>query len=121
MCGLFFSLALVEARSCKDLKQQLEEKGVAAVDGFYKVQPSPHNISLDVFCDMTRDGGGWTLLMSSHTNSWTKEKILLHRHTKPSLYRDYSILKFGDFFMDSYRVVNTFQYRLEAHEHGELY
>lgn len=69
---------------------------------------------------MSRDGGGWTLLVASHTNSWTTANVLLRNAKSPNLYQDYSILKYGDKIKDNLNVEGlSFEYRLEAQSRGE--
>ena len=65
---------------------------------------------------MSRDGGGWTLLVTSHSNSWTSDNVRDRNADNPSLISDYSILKYAD---DMKKVnVATFEYRLEAQRPG---
>jgi len=69
---------------------------------------------------MSRDGGGWTLLVTSHTNTWTAENIRMRNMNTPRIDNDYSILGKADIIKDSIGVQGTsFEYRIEAHEFGE--
>lgn len=69
---------------------------------------------------MNRDGGGWTLLVTSHTNEWTKDNVELKNEDKPSLISDYSILKYADDIKNELNIVGTkFEYRLEAQRPGK--
>ncbi|XP_041435312.1 intelectin-1-like [Xenopus laevis] len=51
-------------RSCKEIKDSNEE----AQDGIYTLTSSD-GISYQTFCDMTTNGGGWTLVASVHENN----------------------------------------------------
>ena len=69
---------------------------------------------------MSRDSGGWTLLVSSHTSSWTAANVLLRNEFSPQLQSDYSILKYANAIKDSLNVQGTdFEYRLEANGAGK--
>ena len=38
-------------------------------DGFYTITPTADGEALDVWCDMTTDGGGWTIVHAQVTSS----------------------------------------------------
>lgn len=68
---------------------------------------------------MSRDGGGWTLLVTSATNTWTKNDVTFKNADKPSLTDDFSILKYADDIKNNQDVHgSTFEYRLEANRPG---
>ncbi|KAJ7351655.1 hypothetical protein OS493_036205 [Desmophyllum pertusum] len=71
------------------------------------------------FCDMSRDGGGWTLLVTSHTNSWASNNVKIRNADSPKLDDDYSILQYADSIKGNINVAGSkFEYRLEAHSRG---
>lgn len=104
------------AMSCRHLQKIAQEKNRYYPDGVYKINPTGSQEIL-AFCDMSSDGGGWTLLVASHTNSWTENNVILRN--SPKLYDDYSILKYADSIKDNINVGGTkFEYRLEAQSRG---
>ena len=91
------------------------------MDGRYTIHPSP-TLALKVYCDMTRNGGGWTLIISSHTNTWTPRNVRIRNKEEPSLDADYSILLYANKIKDTYLIKDvTFQYRIEADKLGLCY
>ncbi|XP_006819954.1 uncharacterized protein LOC102806213, partial [Saccoglossus kowalevskii] len=64
---------------------------------------------------MTRDGGGWTLLMTSVThNGFTVGEFMNKNSGTPSLTDDYSILQYVDDMINDCTVMDKILYRLEA-------
>ena len=64
---------------CRELYDGGEKR-----DGLYTVTPSGASAAIDTFCDMTRNGGGWSLV--ANTRDTTKSKRLtLHHERSPSL------------------------------------
>lgn len=106
------------ARSCRALKLIFESQRKPLYDGVYTIQPA-EGYRTKTYCDFNRDGGGWTLIVTSHTNTWTAENVLLRNENSPDLRKDYSILKFADKIKFSYLSSSpTFEYRLEAEQLG---
>ena len=55
---------------------------------------------LTVFCDMTSDPGAYTLLVTSASNNWNAKDVTFRNLEKPSLGKDYSILRMADQIRD---------------------
>lgn len=112
----FFLLSVV--LSCRHLRQVMEEKNLKYPDGVYKIYPIGSQ-PIMAYCDMSRDGGGWTLLVTSHTNSWTAQNVKLRNANSPKLTEDYSILQYADSIKDNINVDGSkIEYRLEAQSRG---
>lgn len=98
---------------------KMERVGKTPHDGVYDIKPTK-DLTLKAYCDMTRNGGGWTLVVSSHTNNWTPENVKLRNVNSPDLNADYSIFDYGNKLKDSYLIgTDTYEYRLEAGTLGE--
>jgi len=104
--------------SCRQLQKIGVEKNHHYPDGVYKIFPTGSQ-PIMTYCDMSRDGGGWTLLVTSHTNSWTAQNVKLRNADSPNLKEDYSILQYADNIKDNINVAGSkFEYRLEAQSRG---
>ncbi|KXJ14081.1 Hemicentin-1 [Exaiptasia diaphana] len=112
--------ACPKANSCRHLQFISTSNNQIFHDGVYDIYPrGPSNSPIKTYCDMSRDGGGWTLLVSSATNTWTADDVMSRNAGKPSLTDDYSILKYADVIKDNQKVQgSTFEYRLEADRPG---
>ena len=114
-----FAFILAE-RSCKALLANFVRNNKPLINGIYKVKPSA-SAELNVYCDMTNFNGGWTLIVASDTNSWTKDNLLERNSNKPSWNEDYSILKYANLFKENYLIGDSnLEYRLEANHAGKI-
>ena len=94
-------------------------------DGLYWIQNAGINsgTAVQIYADMTRNGGGWTLLVANGANVWTAAEALLSNGTNPptDLYNltaqgnKYSILSWADYIK---RSASGFNYRFEAQTLG---
>ncbi|XP_032217727.2 uncharacterized protein LOC5517368 isoform X2 [Nematostella vectensis] len=106
------------AHSCRHLQKIGREKGITYPSGIYTINPGRRG-NVKTYCDMSRDGGGWTLLVTSHTNTWTPSVVRKRNENKPSLDDDFSILSEADSIKDEMYVKGaTFEYRIEAQQFG---
>ena len=107
-------------RSCLAIKLILHKEKRPLYDGIYQIKPSENQPAFPAYCDMTSDGGGWTLLVSSHMNDWTEANVLSRNPQNPSLSHDYSMLTHGDAIKKNYLISEPiFEYKIEAHTRGE--
>lgn len=114
-------LIFTEAHSCRHLQILGKSLNKQFADGVYDINPDGKGV-VKTICDMSRDGGGWTLLVASYTNKWTRQNVLRKNEMAPKLKNDYSILFKADDIKNSGNVKGaSFEYRLEADSRGKGY
>ena len=107
-----------EVHSCQHLLSLGKQTGVQFPDGVYTINPDGKG-PVNTYCDMTRDGGGWTLLVTSHTHTWTANNVKKRNQNQPTLNGDFSILYKADEIKNSLNVEGDwFEYCMEANERG---
>ena len=109
---------------------QIHKDYPALPDGLYWI--SNPNINggspVQIYADMTRNGGGWTLIVANaSTNGWDSTNTLLLNETNPptdptysgaigNISSRYSILSWADYIKKD---ASGFQYRMEANTYGK--
>ncbi len=78
----------VTAVSCKELF----DSGVTE-SGIYQIYPN--DLTLDVYCDMVTEGGGWTLI-----GKMTEDSAVWSKATEPDLWRTTGVLNDSDLTLD---------------------
>ncbi|XP_070554179.1 adhesion G protein-coupled receptor L3-like isoform X2 [Ptychodera flava] len=130
-CFLLLFYAMVTARggrepavdvtgfpvSCNDYYMRTVATGTSPADGIYTINYSGNE--LKVYCDMSRHGGGWTLVLTSTSDSsFTSLPNLYEVNTaSPSLTNVYSILSRADGIKKG-ATGDKIMYRIEAFELG---
>lgn len=118
--ALWFKFSLTVAHSCRHLLAIGRKQRIKYPSGVYTINPGNQG-NVKTYCDMERDGGGWTLLVTSHTNTWKANNVRRRFEDNPRLDGDFSILYKADAIKDSTKVEgDSFEYRIEAHEFGKL-
>lgn len=113
-----------------DSAYQIHNDYPAQPDGLYWIRNSGINggTPVQIYADMTRNGGGWTLLVANASNAgWDSTNTLLLNETTPPTdptysgavgnpSSRYSILSWADYIKKD---ASGFQYRLEAETYGK--
>ena len=100
--------------SCKDIL----DNGQSIGDGIYTINPTKiDGGSFDVYCDMSTNGGGWTLISSFGNDAggyFTSDDWRLKNETNPSINTIYSIIDKINLFERN----NEFDFMIESKLRG---
>lgn len=76
-------------------------------DGVYTIKPADREVQ--TFCKFSEHGGGWTLVLTSASDSgWTRDNVKSRNADNPSLTADFSILEMAD------KITNTKHFQVKT-------
>ena len=95
---------------------QIKQDYPASTDGVYWIQNANINGGdpVEIYADMTTDGGGWTLILQNVLGNWNYDNCLLRNQATPPTAlgsANYSIIGWADYIK---RSASGFEYMLEA-------
>jgi hypothetical protein len=99
---------------------EIIDAGTDDGDGLYWLKNSNINngTAFQAYCDMTKDGGGWILLLTVRADAvgymgWNNTTVQSRNTSSPSLQNPYSILSWGDYLKQS---ASGWQWMVEAND-----